>query len=74
MRAKRSGGGPDTGRALRARGRVGGAGEGAWRRVSAARRRRNGRVAPYATRLTGRARGRAGRQNAGSSPAHPTSH
>ena len=39
---------PETGRARRARGRVGGAGEGAWRRVSAARRRRNGRVAPYA--------------------------
>ena len=54
--------------------RVGGAGEGAWSRVSAARRRRNGRVAPYAAaRLTGRARGRAGRQNVGNSPAHPTS-
>ena len=66
--------GPETGRALRARWRVGGAGEGAWSRVSAARRRRNGRVAPYAAaRLTGRARGRAGRQNAGNSPAHPTS-
>ena len=66
--------GPETDRALPARGRVGGAGEGAWRRVSASRRRRNGRVAPYAAaRLTGRARGRAGRQNAGNSPAHPTS-
>ena len=52
----------------------GGAGEGAWRWVSASRRRRNGRVAPFAAaRLTGRARGRAGRQNAGNSPAHPTS-
>ena len=66
--------GPETDRALPARGRVGGAGEGAWRRVSASRRRRNGRVAPYAAaRLTGRARERAGRQNAGNSPAHPTS-
>ena len=66
--------GPETGRALRARWRVGGAGEGAWSRVSAARRRRNGRVAPYAAaRLTGRARGSAGRQNAGNSAAHPTS-
>ena len=38
------------------------------------RRRRNGRVAPYAAaRLTRRARGRAGRQNADNSPAHPTS-
>ena len=55
-------------------GGVGGAGEGAWRRVGASRRRRNGRVAPYAAaRLTGRALGLAGRQNAGNSPAHPTS-
>jgi hypothetical protein len=38
------------------------------------RRRRHGRVAPYAAaRLAGRARGRTGRQNAGNSPAHPTS-
>ena len=58
--------GPETGRALRARWRVGGAGEGAWSRVSAARRRRNGRIAPYAAaRLTGRARLPAGRKNAG---------
>jgi hypothetical protein len=57
-----------------ARGRVGGEGEGAQRWVSAARCRRNGRVAPYAAaRLTGRARGHAGRQNAGNAPAHPTS-
>ena len=50
-------------------GGVGGAGEGAWRRVGASRRRRNGRVAPYAAaRLTGRALGRAGRQNVGNSP------
>ena len=42
--------------------------------VGASRRRHNGRVAPYAAaRLTGRARGRAWRQNAGNSPAHPTS-
>ena len=55
-------------------GGVGGAGEGAWRRVGASRRRRNGRVAPYAAaRLTGRALGRAGRQNVGNFPAHPTS-
>ena len=55
-------------------GRVGGAGEGAQRWDSAARRRRNGRVAPYtAAKLTGRARGRAGRQSAGSFPAHATS-
>ena len=48
--------------------------EGVWPRVSPALRRRNGRVAPItAARLTGRASGRAGRQNVGNSPAHPTS-
>ena len=43
-------------------------------RVSPALHGRNGRVAAFAAaRLTGRARGRAGRKNADNSPAHPTS-